>query len=45
MVRIVTEIDEYPARYPSVDRGYNILQQLDRLSAAEMRRVLSEAVK
>jgi len=44
--RIVVEIDAHPDRYPSIDRGYNILQQLDRLSAAEMRRVLSsEAVK
>jgi hypothetical protein len=40
---IVKEIDAHPARYPSIDRGYNILQQLDRLTDAEMRRLLEEA--
>lgn len=37
---LVAEIDRHPARYPSVDRRYNILQQLDRLSDAELRTLL-----
>jgi len=45
MERIIAEIDEHPDRYPSIDRGYNILQQLDRLTDAEMRRALDEGVR
>jgi len=42
---VVEEIDEHPERYPSIDRAFNILQQLDRLTDAELRRALDEAVR
>ncbi|MEN8152358.1 MAG: hypothetical protein ABFS86_21245, partial [Planctomycetota bacterium] len=42
---IVEEIDEHPARYPSIDRAYNILQQLDRLTAEELRSAIDRALE
>ncbi len=33
---LVEEIDEHPGEYPSIDQGGNILEQLDRLSDAEL---------
>ena len=35
--RIVTEVYDHPERYPGIDRGRNILQQLWRLSPGELR--------
>ena len=35
--RLVNELDDAPEDFPSLDRRCNLLQQLDRLSPAEIR--------
>jgi hypothetical protein len=42
--QIVTEIDDDPDGYPSIDRRFNILGQLDRLSDAELAALLPRAL-
>jgi hypothetical protein len=42
---LVGEIDAHPRDYPSINRDYNILQQLDRLSDEELSRVIDRALR
>ncbi len=42
---LIREIDGDPRGYPSIDRRFNILQQLDRLNDAELARAISRALR
>ncbi len=41
VAELIERIDRHPADYPSIDRDFNILQQLDRLTDEELRRLTS----
>jgi len=41
---LIRELDASPDRYPSIDRRYNLLQQLDRLADEELRLLLDSAL-
>jgi tetratricopeptide (TPR) repeat protein len=45
VTELIAEIDRHPEDYPSIDRGFNILQQLDRLADGELEKLISRALR